>query len=72
MLKTLPIILTLCLMLSGAYYVKNYAGIIGLGLLWTDSSILHHITAFIVEFPSYGLTIPRCCFVIFPSYQLYY
>ena len=32
MLKTLPIILALCLMLSGAYYAKIYAGIIGLGL----------------------------------------
>ena len=25
--------LALCLMLSGAYYAKNYAGIIGLGLV---------------------------------------
>jgi len=24
--------LALCLMLSGAYYAKNYAGIIGLGI----------------------------------------
>ena len=33
MLKNLPIMLVLCLMLSGAYYAKNYAGIIGLGLV---------------------------------------
>ena len=28
----IPIMLALCLMLSGAYYAKNYAGIIGRGL----------------------------------------
>ena len=33
LLKFLPIMLALCLMLSDAYYAKNYAGIIGLGLL---------------------------------------
>ena len=27
-----PIMLALCLMLSGTYYAKNYAGIIGRGL----------------------------------------
>ena len=30
---TVPIMLALCLMLSGTYYAKNYAGIIGRGLL---------------------------------------
>ena len=29
----IPIMLALCLMLSGTYYAKNYAGIIGRGLL---------------------------------------
>ena len=29
----LPIMLTLCLMLLGTYYAKNYPSIIGLGLL---------------------------------------
>ena len=28
----IPIMLALCLMLSGTYYAKNYAGIIGRGL----------------------------------------
>ena len=30
---TVPIMLALCLMLSGTYYAKNYAGIIGRGLM---------------------------------------
>ena len=29
----IPIMLALCLMLSGTYYAKNYAGIIGRGLI---------------------------------------
>ena len=35
--------LALCLMLSGTYYAKNYAGIIGRGLLaeWMSSSQQH-------------------------------
>ena len=31
----IPIMLALCLMLSGTYYAKNYAGIIGRGLFAT-------------------------------------
>ena len=37
---SLPIMLALCLMLSQTYYVQNYAGIIGLGLLPTSHIIL--------------------------------
>ena len=33
LIKILPIMLALCLMLSGTYYAKNYAGIIGLALV---------------------------------------
>ena len=38
--------LALCLMLSGTYYAKNYAGIIGRGLacnLWNKNKVLDSI-----------------------------
>ena len=37
----LPIMLALCLMLSGPYYAKNYAGIIGLGLVCANFVRFH-------------------------------
>ena len=51
----IPIMLALCLMLSGTYYAKNYAGIIGRGLSYiivatfTDYSIDHNITLLIAQ-----------------------
>ena len=38
--NSLPIMLALCLMLSGTYYVKNYASIIGLGLILIFCNLL--------------------------------
>ena len=36
----IPIMLALCLMLSGTYYAKNYAGIIGRGLILVPPPLL--------------------------------
>ena len=47
MLKILPIMLALCLMLSSAYYTKNYAGIIGLQLGLTVTSKLQYVCMYV-------------------------
>ena len=43
--------LALCLMLSGAYYAKNYASIIGLGLL--TIKVYAFVTLYLSSTPSY-------------------
>ena len=40
----IPIMLALCLMLSGTYYAKNYAGIIGRGLVHVNFIILEIVS----------------------------
>ena len=58
----IPIMLALCLMLSGTYYAKNYAGIIGRGLVGgsKDQPVLSLYLDQVIQCVSYAAFISTC------------
>ena len=77
--KILPIMLALCLMLSGTYYAQNYGGIIGLGLtlstiqlnVWTADNFITADIFFllviynIISLTALTITLPWCLLLSF-------